>query len=151
MYVGPSIRDHGYEVVSPAAPLMPARRAFPDMSSDKTTKSTQAAAAAREKRRHPRTRKYGEQQIVIRRVDSPSDTIQAGLWDFSYGGLGMEMDKPLVIGEEIELSADLLSPDYSMRVEGTGRIVHCRSVGRDRFRVGVAFLSVSYHRIDPEQ
>ena len=63
----------------------------------------------------------------------------------------MEMTKPLVIDEEIELSADLLSPDYSMHVEGTGRIVHCRSVGRDRFRVGVVFLSVSYHRIDPKQ
>ena len=120
------------------------------MSSAKTSKSAQAAAA-RENRLHPRTRKYGSQQIEVRRADSPSDAIKADLWDFSYGGLGMEMTKPLVIDEEIELSADLLSPDYSMHVEGTGRIVHCRSVGRDRFRVGVVFLSVSYHRIDPKQ
>ena len=119
------------------------------MSSDKVNKSPQATA--REKRLHPRTRKYGSRQIEVRRVDSPSDTIKAGLWDFSYGGLGMEMTKPLVIGEEIELSADLQSPDYSMHVEGTGRVVHCRPVGRHLFRVGVAFLSVSYHRIDPEQ
>lgn len=120
------------------------------MSSAKTNKSQQAAAAI-EKRLHPRTRKYGSQQIEVRRAEAPSDTIKADLWDFSYGGLGIEMTKPLVIDEEIELSADLLSPDYSMHVEGTGRIVHCRPVGRDRFRVGVAFLSVSYHRIDPEQ
>jgi hypothetical protein len=121
------------------------------MSFAKTNKSQQAAAAAREKRLHPRTRKYGSKKIEVRRLDSPSDTIKADLWDFSYGGLGMEMTKPLVIDEEIELSADLLSPDYSMHVEGTGRVVHCRSVGRDVFRVGVAFLSVSYHRIESEE
>lgn len=115
------------------------------------SEGSRAAAAAREKRVHARTRKYGSQQIEVRRVDSPSDKIKANLWDFSYGGLGIEMTKPLVIDEEIELSADLLSSDYSMHVEGTGRVVHCRPVGRDLFRVGVAFLSVSYHRIDPEQ
>ena len=108
-------------------------------------------AAAREKRLHRRTRKYGSRQIEVRSVNSPSDKIKADLWDFSYGGLGMEMTKPLVIDEEIELSADLQSPDYSMHVEGTGRVVHCRPVCRDLFRVGVAFLSVSYHRIEPEQ
>lgn len=123
---------------------------FSHMNSVDMKKSPRATATAQEKRLHPRTQKYGSQQIEVCRVGSPSEKIKADLWDFSYGGLGMEMTKPLVIDEEIELSADLLSPDYSMHVEGTGRIVHCRSVGRDRFRIGVAFLSVSYHRIDPK-
>jgi hypothetical protein len=62
----------------------------------------------------------------------------------------MDTPKPLKVGEEIELSAELLSKDYSMRVESTGRVVHCRSVGRDLYRVGVSFVNVTYHRLDQD-
>jgi Tfp pilus assembly protein PilZ len=98
-------------------------------------------------RQHPRTREFGAQDVEVRRA-SPGETIHAKLWDFSYGGIGMETPKPLTVGEEIELTADLLNSEYSMRVESTGRVVHCRSVGRDVYRVGIAFINVTYNRLD---
>jgi len=118
---------------------------------DKPTQDAVLAADAENKREHTRTRKYGAQEVSVCRVIAPEKTIEASLWDFSYGGLGMEMPVSLSIGEEIELSASLRHADYSVRIEAKGRVVHCRSVGRERFRVGVAFLDVVYHRIDLEQ
>ena len=116
----------------------------------KSIKDAVRATGAKNKREHTRTRKYGAQEVSVCRVIAPEKTIEASLWDFSYGGLGMEMAVSLTIGEEIELSASLLNPDYSVRIEAKGRVVHCRSVGRERYRIGVAFLDVAYHRIEPE-
>ena len=117
----------------------------------KSLQDTARATGFPEKREHARTRKYGGQEVSVCRANAPDKTIKASLWDFSYGGLGMEMAVSLTIGEEIKLSANLLGPDYSMRIESSGRVVHCRPVGRDLYRIGVAFLDVTYHRLAPEQ
>lgn len=117
------------------------------MTSSKYIKNLEPAGRREDQRRHPRTREFGPQEVSVRRI-SPAETITARLWDFSYGGVGMETPKPLAVGEEIELTADLLSADYSMRVESTGHVVHCRSVGRDLYRVGISFVNVTYHRLD---
>lgn len=113
----------------------------------KYIRNLQPAPVAEEKRQHPRTREFGAQDVEVRRA-SPAETITAKLWDFSYGGIGMDIPKPLKIEEEIQLSANLLNPDYSMRIESTGRVVHCRSIARDLYRVGVAFIDVTYHRLN---
>ena len=117
----------------------------------KSIRDVARATGFPEEREHSRTHKYGGQEVSVRRANAPDKPIKASLWDFSYGGLGMEMAVSLTIGEEIELSANLLGPDYSMHVESSGCVVHCRHVGRDLYRIGVAFLSVTYHRLAPEQ
>lgn len=113
----------------------------------KRIRNLELAGVADNKRQHARTREFGSQEVAVRRA-SPPETLTAQLWDFSYGGIGMQTPMPLAVGEEIELTADLSSTDYSMRVESTGRVVHCRSVGRDLYRIGVAFIHVTYHRLD---
>lgn len=119
------------------------------MTGSKQIRNLELASDAGGRRRHARSRKHGSPKVTVRRTSS-AETITASLWDFSYGGIGMEVAKPLTVGEEIELATELLSSDYSMRTEATGRVVHCRPVGRDLYRVGVAFISVTYHPLEED-
>ena len=75
--------------------------------------------------------------------------LAAKLWDFSYGGIGLDISQQLEIGREIEMAADLLNDNYSLGFEARGRVVHCRPIGKGHYRVGVAFLDVQYRRIEP--
>jgi c-di-GMP-binding flagellar brake protein YcgR len=127
----------------------PVGASLTNVTSSKYIENLEPAGRVEDQRRHPRTREFGPQEVSVRRI-SPAETITARLWDFSYGGVGMETPKPLTVGEQIELTAKLLNKDYSMQVESTGRVVHCRSVGRDLYRVGVAFVHVTYHRLDQD-
>jgi c-di-GMP-binding flagellar brake protein YcgR len=101
-----------------------------------------------EKRRHPRTRKYGPQKALIQDYGAEQEQIEGTLWDFSYGGLGMEIPRELRIGQEIDLVAEMISSDYSMQIEAHAKVVHCRSIAKKRYRVGVVFQKVQYHRLE---
>ena len=71
---------------------------IPERMTDKTTQDVVRAAAAEDKREHTRTRKYGAQEVIVHRVIAPEKAIEASLWDFSYGGIGIEMAVSLTIG-----------------------------------------------------
>ena len=119
------------------------------MTGSKHIRNLELTGDAEGRCRHARNRKHAVTQVTVRRT-SPAETITATLWDFSYGGIGMEVTKPLAVGEEIELTTELLSSDYSMRTEATGRVVHCRPVGRHLYRLGVAFIRVTYHPLEED-
>ena len=102
-----------------------------------------------EKRRFPRTREYGSQQleVVFLSEEGRPETATATLWDFGEGGLGMESPHPFAPGEEIEIAGELHGPDYSMRMKARARVAYSRAVDAEYFRIGVAFVEVSYRRI----
>ena len=101
-----------------------------------------------EKRRFPRTREYGPQELeVLFRTEQGQETITATLWDFSEGGLGMESPHPFAPGEEIQIAGQLRGPDYSMLMNARARVAYSRAIDAEFFRVGVAFVEVSYRRI----
>ena len=103
-----------------------------------------------EKRRHPRTREYGAQklEVVFLSPEGPQTTM-ATLWDFSEGGLGMESERPFAPGEELQITGELRSPDYSMQVKAKAIVAYSRKVDAESFRIGVAFSEIAYHRLQP--
>lgn len=109
-----------------------------------------ARASLLDRRRHARSQGHGGQDVIVRPLDEAADppVLTAKLWDFSYGGIGLDISCLLDIGQEIEMAADLVNPEYSLGFEARGRVVHCRSIGREHYRVGVAFLDVQYRRIE---
>ena len=102
-----------------------------------------------EKRRFPRTREYGSQQLEVAFLGEQGthETITATLWDFGEGGLGMESPRSFSPGEEIQIDGELHGPDYSMRMKARARVAYSRAVDAEFFRVGVAFVEISYRRI----
>jgi PilZ domain len=102
-----------------------------------------------EKRRFPRTREYGAQQLEVSFLgpEGQQETTTATLWDFGEGGLGMESSQSFSSGEEIQITGELHGPDYSMRMKARARVAYSRAVDAEFFRVGVAFVEVSYRRI----
>ena len=104
-----------------------------------------------EKRRHPRTIRHVGQEFTVWRLGSHAvkGAIRATLWDASYGGIGMELPEQLDNGEEIDISGKFVSDDYSLKIEGRAKIVHCRRVGRGLYRAGVAFVDVHYEPMGP--
>ena len=112
----------------------------------------EAQAVWADRRRHSRSQDHSGQDIIVRPVDRPADLplLVAKLWDFSYGGVGLDISCRLEVGQEIEMAANLMNSDYSLGFEARGRVVHCRTIGKDHYRVGVAFLDVQYRRIDAD-
>jgi hypothetical protein len=104
-----------------------------------------------EKRRFPRTREYGGQQlqVVFLGEEGLAQTTTATLWDFSEGGLGMESERPFAPGEELQITGELRGPDYSMQVKAKAMVAYSRKVDAQSFRIGVAFSDVSYRRLPP--
>jgi hypothetical protein len=105
-----------------------------------------------EQRRFPRTREYGAQEleVVFLGDEGQQEKTSATLWDFGEGGLGMEGTRPFAPNEELKISGELHGPDYSMRMTARARVAYSRAIDAETFRVGVAFLEVSYRRIsDP--
>jgi hypothetical protein len=102
-----------------------------------------------EKRRFPRTREYGSQEleVVFHNEEGRQETVTVKLWDFGEGGLGMESPRSFAPGEEIQIVGELHGPDYSMRMKSRARVAYSRAVDAEFFRVGVAFVEVSYRRI----
>ncbi len=102
-----------------------------------------------EKRRFPRTREYGPQQLDVSFLgpEGRRETTTATLWDFGEGGLGMDTPRSFAHGEEIQISGELHGPDYSMRMKARARVAYSRAVDAEFFRVGVAFIEVSYRRL----
>ena len=106
--------------------------------------------AAADKRRHPRTRRYGPQKLFVHRgAGSVVEPIVGVLWDFSDGGVGMDMPCSLPVDEIVSISGELHNPDSSMNIEARGRVAYCRRVDREHYRVGFGFLEVAYKRGDP--
>lgn len=105
-----------------------------------------------EKRRHPRTREYGSQKLEVLFVgDEGPQTTTATLWDFSEGGLGMESERAFAPGEELQITGELRSPDYSMQVKAKAIVAYSRKVDAESFRIGVAFSEVAYRRLQPKE
>lgn len=102
-----------------------------------------------EKRRFPRTREYGSQELEVAFLgeEGRQETTTATLWDFGEGGLGMETSRSFAPGEEIQIAGELRGPDYSMRMKARARVAYSRAVDAEFFRVGVAFVEISYRRI----
>ncbi len=103
-----------------------------------------------EKRRRVRTRKVGPQQVTLRRLSGlgRQEDLPATLWDFSYGGLGIELPHALTPAEEVDVDANLQGEEYSVLVDGLGRVVHSHRVAANRYRVGISFMHVRYQRLD---
>ncbi len=103
-------------------------------------------------RRHTRSQHHSGQDVIVRSLDRHADlpVLTATLWDFSYGGVGLDISHPLDLGQEIEMAANLVNSEYSLSFEAYGRVVHCRSIGKGHYRVGVAFHNVRYRRIEAD-
>lgn len=107
-----------------------------------------------EKRRHARTQKYGPQELAVTFTEGGLErTIPVILWDFSEGGLGMESPRPFAPGDVLAVRGELHGPDYSMAIQARARVAYSRRVESDLYRIGVAFVDVTYHRLDvpPEE
>ncbi len=102
-----------------------------------------------EQRRHPRTREYGPQELVVCFQDEAGQpqTMRTVLWDFSEGGLGMDSNNVLQEADDVIVSGELHSEDYSVAFRARARVAYCREIGREVYRIGVAFREVSYRRI----
>ena len=108
-------------------------------------KASEPTAEMADKRRHRRTRKFGPQQLLItRKVAGKDDEIRGVLWDFSEGGVGMDMPRALPADEVVRMEGDLHSPYYSMHLEARARVAYCRRVTKHKYRIGFGFLEVSY-------
>ena len=53
-------------------------------------------------------------------------------------------------GEIIRVNGPLRGPVYSMQIDARARVAYCRKIESDTYRVGVAFLEVTYHRLPDE-
>lgn len=102
-----------------------------------------------EKRRHPRTQKYGAQALLVECAGPTGSTrtMEARLWDFSEGGLGMDSPEPLAPGEVVRVTGTMQGPDYSLSLDARSRVAYCRKTEDENYRVGVGFLDVSLRRI----
>ena len=128
-------------------------RSIRDADRELTVRSSEIEApdtVAVEKRRQPRSRKYGPQKLFVRRgAGEVVEPIVGVLWDFSEGGVGMDMPCSLPIDEVVSISGELHSPDYSMNIEARARVAYCRRVDRDHYRIGFGFVEIAYKRGDP--
>ena len=106
------------------------------------------AAEHEEQRKHPRTKEFGSQQLLVCPYGAGnSEIIHAVLWDFSDGGLGMESPEPLTPEGEVTISGELHGPLYSVAFRARARVAYCRSVTDENYRIGVEFREVSYRRL----
>ena len=113
-------------------------------------KATEAKAvqAAANRRKHSRTQKYGPQRLTIGRTARNKAPIEGTLWDFSEGGVGMDVPGALDIDEMVTIEGDLHSPGLSMHLKGRARVAYCRRVEGTNHRIGFGFLEVSYRRLE---
>jgi c-di-GMP-binding flagellar brake protein YcgR len=102
-----------------------------------------------DQRRHPRTREYGPQELMVCFTGETGEmqTLKEVLWDFSEGGLGMESKVALPAEEEVTISGELHSPYYSVAFRSKARVIYCRPITSTIYRVGVSFREVSYRRL----
>lgn len=102
-----------------------------------------------EKRNFRRTRGKEPQTLTLTHQDAEgrSKTCVAKLYDFSDGGLGMDAPRAFQPGEIFQVSGALRGPVYSMEIDARVRVAYCRKIEAASYRVGVAFLDVSYHRL----
>ena len=113
----------------------------------KTSPLTGMAPANR--REHSRTQKYGSQQLTItRNQEGRNDKIVGTLWDFSEGGLGMDLPRALTMGEVVLIEGELQSPDFAMTITARARVAYCCRAERESYRVGFGFVEVSYRRLE---
>ena len=102
-----------------------------------------------DRRIHHRTQKYGTQQLTItRNRDGKESKIVGLLWDFSEGGVGMDLPRALTIDEVVGMEGDLHSPDFAMTITARARVAYCRPVDRENYRVGFGFIEISYRRLE---
>ncbi len=114
----------------------------------KKTSSLMDMALA-DRREHSRTQKYGPQQLTItRNQEGRKAKIVGTLWDFSEGGLGMDLPRALTIGEVVVIEGDLHSLDFAMTITARARVAYCRRADRESYRVGFGFVEVSYRHLE---
>ena len=104
---------------------------------------------ADDRRQHPRTQEYGPQQLTITRNQAGrNDKIVGTLWDFSEGGLGMDLPRALTMDEVVVIEGDLRSPDFAMTITARARVAYCRRADSQSYRVGFGFVEVSYRHLE---
>ncbi len=104
--------------------------------------------AASNRRKHTRTHKYGPQKLTIARPEARKPAVEGALWDFSEGGVGMDVPCALNLDEVVTIEGDLHSPGLSMHLKGRARVAYCRRVEGTNHRIGFGFLDVSYRRLE---
>jgi hypothetical protein len=124
-------------------------RASMRIEDQRASTSSGVSGTFEEQRRHPRTREYGSQELVVSFQDETGQpqTMRTVLWDFSEGGLGMDSNNPLQEADDVVVSGELHSTEYSVAFRARARVAYCREIGRELYRIGVAFREVSYRRI----
>lgn len=85
--------------------------------------------------------------LTYQDAEGRSKKCEAKLYDFSDGGLGMDSPRSFNPGDVIEVKGSLRGPVYSMEIDARARVAYCRKTDKDVYRIGVAFLEVSYHRL----
>jgi hypothetical protein len=105
-----------------------------------------AAEKEEDKRRFRRTREYGPQKLTVafKVGANSSGQLEGKLYDFSEGGLGMDIGRPFESGEIVEINGELKGSAYSMHLVAKARVVYCRRIDSRSYRIGVAFLEHSY-------
>ena len=107
-----------------------------------------ATTTAANRRKHTRTQRYGPQKLTIVRAEAQQPSIEGTLWDFSEGGVGMDVPGPLDLDEVVTIEGDLHSPGFSMHLKGRARVAYCRRVEGTNHRIGFGFLDISYRRLE---
>lgn len=102
-----------------------------------------------EHRRFRRTREHGPQKLSVAYASAAGlkGECEANLWDFSEGGLGMDSPRAFEPGEIVQIEAELKGSAYSMHLGAKARVAYCRRTQSKTYRVGVAFLDVSYRPV----
>lgn len=119
------------------------------MEETQKKQSSLTEAGTVERRRYPRTQKYGPQRLTITRgPGAGGKAIEGTLWDFSEGGVGMDVPESLEIDEVVRIEGDLHSPDLSMSMTAQARVAYCRRVDGSRYRIGFGFLDVKYRHVE---
>ena len=103
---------------------------------------------ASNRRNHSRTQKYGSQKLTIARADARRPPVEGLLWDFSEGGVGMDVPCALDLDELVTIDGDLHSPGLSMHLQARARVAYCRRVEGANHRIGFGFLDVTYRRLE---
>jgi hypothetical protein len=114
-----------------------------------TAPATANVSSEIEKRQFPRTREYGAQRLLVTCLGEAGaeERVDVTLWDFSEGGLGIESPRPFAPGEELKVKGELHGADYSMEITARTRVAYSRAIDAEFFRVGMAFIEVSYRRL----
>ena len=76
----------------------------------------------------------------VARVTLPGTvTVKARTFDISMAGMSVIVDNPLPLHERYQIAFEALAAGRPLKINVTGKAVHCSLSGTDGFRVGFHF------------